>query len=201
MTIRWVLFDADGVLQQMPSDWQASLVALLGDDPAATLKEIFDAEREQAMTGGDFTAVLTGVLRRRQLEVDPQVVLQSWRSLEVDPDLTARIRQLRAAGIGCALATNQQNVRVAHMRSMPEYATLFDEQFYSSEIGAAKPDPAFFTAIIDRLTIEADQALFIDDVADNVAGARVAGLQAEVFAKSAGLPELERILQLHDVGA
>lgn len=204
MTISWLLFDADGVLQRTPAGWQTAMLALLRDDrrgidAEATLAEIFAAERAEAITGGDFTAVLTGVLRRHRLDVDPQAVLDSWRNLQVDSPLIERIRELSATGIGCALATNQQDVRVAHMRAMAEYAGVFDEQFYSSELGLAKPDPAFFGAIVDRLDIAADQALFIDDVAANVDGARDVGLQAEVFAEWAGLPELDRILRLHNI--
>lgn len=199
MTIRWVLFDADGVLQRPPAGWRQELLARLGPDPEAVLEEIFAAERSQAMTGGDIVPVLAEVLARHRLDVDPRTVLQSWRQLEVDDTMTDRIGELRAAGLGCALATNQHNVRVAHMRAMTAYQGLFDEQFYSSEIGRAKPDPEFFRTIVDRLGIPAEQALFVDDVPDNVAGARRAGLAAEVFAKSAGRTELDRILRIHRV--
>ncbi|SDS55331.1 HAD family hydrolase [Microlunatus soli] len=204
MTITWMLFDADGVLQRMPVGWKSSLLDQLTDgrsdtDPEATLAEIFAAERARAITGGDFTAVVTEVLQQRRLDVDPQAVLNSWRTLEVDPQLIARISDLRAAGINCALATNQQDVRISHMRAMPEYADVFDRQFYSAELGLAKPDPAFFAAVLEELGIAAEQALFIDDSAANVDGARMAGLRAELFSQSAGRGELDRILSLHGV--
>ncbi|HEY9291436.1 MAG TPA: HAD-IA family hydrolase [Microlunatus sp.] len=199
MTIRWILFDADGVLQQMPEGWRDRLLGQLGDEPVETLAELFTEEREQTMTGGDFAALVTDALQRRGLDTDPEVVLDSWRTLVVDEPMTDRIRKLRAAGIGCALATNQQDVRVTYMRSMPEYADLFDQQYYSSELGLAKPDPAFFGAIIGQLGIAPREALFVDDVEVNVAGARAAGLNAEIFAQNAGIDELERILALHGV--
>ncbi|QDP95054.1 HAD-IA family hydrolase [Microlunatus elymi] len=194
MTISWVLFDADGVLQRMPPGWQDSLLGRLGDEPVETLAELFTREREETIAGGDFGALVADTLRRRGLSTDPELVLDSWRTLVVDRQLTDRIKKLRTSGIGCALATNQQDVRVAYMRSLPDYADVFDEQFYSSELGLAKPDPAFFEVIIQRLGIEPDEALFVDDVAANVAGARVAGLAAEVFEQDAGIAELERIL-------
>jgi putative hydrolase of the HAD superfamily len=192
-SIRWVLFDADGVLQQMPADWQEPFEKLLQPDPLGTLQELFELERP-TMTGGDFTAVVAGVLDRRGIDADPEEVLQGWRSLVVDPDMLGRVADLRATGIGCALATNQQNVRVAYMRTLNAYVDAFEAQFYSSELGLAKPDLAYFTAIVERLRIEPGEALFLDDREDNVAGAREAGLAAEVFAENAGLPELDRIL-------
>jgi HAD superfamily hydrolase (TIGR01509 family) len=198
--IRWVLFDADGVLQRMPPHWQQPFEELLQPDPLGTLRELFAAERP-TMTGGDFAAVVADVLQRRGVDADPDQVLQGWRSLVVDPDMLARVAKLRAAGIGCALATNQQNVRVAYMRTLDAYVDAFDEQFYSSELGLAKPDPAYFAAIVERLGVRPEDTLFLDDREDNVAGARAAGLAAEVFTENAGITELDRILQQYGISA
>lgn len=199
--IGWLLFDADGVLQQIPEGLMSDLAGHLGADPDRVLQDILAAEQQLTMTGGDFRVVLSDTLRRCGLEdADPEQVLGCWRMLEVDPEMTAAIRRLRQAGLGCALATNQQNVRVAHMRAMPEYAGVFDEQFYSSELGVAKPDPGYFTEITRRLRIRPDQALFLDDRDDNVAGARQAGLAAEVFTQNAGVTELDRILTAYGIG-
>jgi HAD superfamily hydrolase (TIGR01509 family) len=195
--IRWMLFDADGVLQNFPADWAASMHGQLGADTQATLTEIFAVEQATTMTGRDFRPVLAEVLRKLGLDTDPELVLQLWYQLEVDAAMVERVRALRESGIRCALATNQHNVRALHMRAMPEYEGVFDEQFYSSELGVAKPDPAYFTAIVERLGIEPAEALFVDDRDDNVEGARQAGLQAEVFAKNAGVVELDRILAAH----
>jgi len=194
-TIRWVLFDADGVLQRSADGWQQRLLELLGD--TMTLEQLFAAEREQTMTGGSFRQLVSDELRRQGVQTDPEVVLDVWRDLIVDEEMTARIGQLREAGLKCALATNQQDVRVAHMRSMPEYDGVFDEAFFSSEVGLAKPDPAFFTRIVERLEVPAEEVLFIDDVQANVDGARAAGLQAEVFDHDAGVTELDRILKAY----
>lgn len=195
-TIRWVLFDADGVLQRSVDGWQQRLLGLLGDD-TTTLEQLFAAEREQTMTGGSFRQLVAGELQRRGLQTDPEVVLDVWRNLIVDEEMTTRIGELRAAGIKCALATNQQDVRVAHMRAMPEYDSVFDDQFYSSEVGLAKPDPAFFAHIVEQLGVPAETALFVDDVPANVDGARAAGLHAEVFEHDAGVAELDRILEAY----
>src|SRR5690606_2982010 len=111
----------------------------------------------------DFRVVLADTLHRLGLDTDPELVLELWYRLDVDAEMVDRVRALKASGIRCALATNQQNVRAAHMRKMPEYAGVFDEEFYSSELGVAKPSPAYFTAIVERLGIQPDEALFVDD--------------------------------------
>ena len=191
--IRWVLFDADGVLQQMPPTWLQDLQTLFGEHAEEALPDLF--EREFAIqSGGSFRAVVSAVLQEYGITVDPDEVMQGWRSVQVDPAMLGRIADLRARGIGCAMATNQHDVRVAYMRSLPDYAGVFDEQFYSSELGFAKPDPDYFRAIVKRLDARPEQTLFVDDRDDNVAGAREAGLQAEVFTAHGGVVELDRIL-------
>lgn len=200
-TIRWVLFDADGVLQAMPEGWRDRLLALLGDEPAETLLQLFAGEQEETLTGGSFRAKVAEVLQRQSVRTDPEQVVESWRHLVVDPGMTARIAELRAAGVRCALATNQQDVRVEHMRSMPEYDGLFDEQFYSAELGLAKPDPAFFSTIVQRLGVPAGDVLFVDDVPANVEGARQAGIHAELFEQHGGVNELNRILAEYGIGS
>lgn len=196
--IRWVLFDADGVLQRMPADWQDRIEPLLGDEPFDTLVAIMAAESE-AITGADFAGILKDVLRSRRVDSDPEELLAFWRMLEIDPEMLQRIASLRSRGLGCALATNQHHIRVAHMRGLPEYQDMFDAQFYSAEMGIAKPDPAYFTAIAERLQTPPAQLLFVDDRADNVAGARVVGLQAAEFAPHGSVGELDRILTHYQV--
>ena len=73
------------------------------------------------------------------------------------------------------------------------YDEVFAELFYSCDEGVAKPDPAFFRRAVERLAVAPERTLFVDDNRDNVAGAREAGLVAELFAQDGGRPELERI--------
>ncbi len=45
----------------------------------------------------------------------------------------------------------------------------------------AKPDPAIYRLALDRFGLRAEEALFIDDRADNIAGAEGAGILGHVF--------------------
>ena len=110
-------------------------------------------------------------------------------------------RRARPAGHGfrCALATNQQNLRGAYMRGSLGFEEVFDEQFYSWELGLAKPDRATSARSWTGSTPAADHVLFLDDNAANVAGARAAGLQAELFPRDGGLAALTPILARHGI--
>lgn len=63
------------------------------------------------------------------------------------------------------------------------------ERYLSHEIGLAKPSRESFLEVARQARIDPARAVFFDDVAANVEGARVAGLQAEVFVDQAGLAE------------
>jgi putative hydrolase of the HAD superfamily len=92
------------------------------------------------------------------------------------------------------LATNQQNLRGAYMRNSLGFETIFDEQFYSFELGFAKPEAEYFRAIMDRVGVAPDRVLFIDDHDDNVAGAREIGIHGEHFPSDGGVAALSAIL-------
>jgi putative hydrolase of the HAD superfamily len=60
----------------------------------------------------------------------------------------------------------------------------------SHELGATKPDLASYKLVAERAGLPPESLLFFDDVPANVAGARRAGWQAEVFTREAALRAL-----------
>jgi putative hydrolase of the HAD superfamily len=86
------------------------------------------------------------------------------------------------------------------MREVLEYGKVFDRLFFSCEIGCSKPNPSYFTAILDALKIAPHAVLFIDDVEANVAAASSVGIRAELFAPESpaeAVAEMHRILFRH----
>lgn len=61
----------------------------------------------------------------------------------------------------------------------------FRDIFVSSDLGLRKPDRAAFAAVAGRTGFRPAEILFFDDTAENVTGARAAGLQA-VLVRSSG---------------
>jgi putative hydrolase of the HAD superfamily len=194
-----VLFDADGVVQQTPPGWEAELNAVLGSAPQVEqlLLELFTAELPALAGDRDFAEVTREVLARWDLADRTEEVLAFWTRLELDEGVTELIRELRAGGAACYLATNQHHLRRAYMSTSLGYDELLDGQLYSCDLRVAKPDPAYFTAALERIGRPAGTALFIDDREANVLGARSAGLRAEVFHLSSGADALRAILSSH----
>jgi putative hydrolase of the HAD superfamily len=129
--------------------------------------------------------VATGV---RVVLWDADGVLQhgpaDWRARLVLVD------EVRSGGVRCALATNQHDVRRAWMRDTLRLDAHFDAVYYSSELGAVKPEPAFFGRVLADLGLAPTEVGFVDDSPANVEGARATGLRAVRHDPASGAPAL-----------
>lgn len=187
MTVATVLFDADGVLQFAGSLYE-QFERRYGWS-AARLREFFDhlfherPEYDGGLTGhGDLLAALRIALPEWGWTAPVEAFLRDWLTLGAvpDPAALALVAALRRHGVRCALASNQNPVRARFMDEELGYRELFDERFYSAALGYAKPDPAYFRAVLAVLGTEPGGVLFIDDSEANVDAARSCGLHAEL---------------------
>jgi putative hydrolase of the HAD superfamily len=198
--IRAVLFDADGVLQGALPGWKERLAELVPADRADEfVTEVFAAELPPLRGESSWPDELAKVLARWNVTAPLDDVLANWNAIEVYPGELDVVRAVRAAGTGVYLATNQQAYRAAYMRANAGYDAIFDAEFYSCDLGLAKPDPAYFATILAAIGTPGTDALFIDDNLLNVEGARTAGLHAEHFPPGSGPTALREVLSRYDV--
>jgi putative hydrolase of the HAD superfamily len=177
-----VLWDADGVLQRVPPGGQESMrPALEGrvEDIDTVLAQALSEERPALRGEVRWLDVLPGLLDRWDLADAYDDMVQVWLSIEPVDDSRALVGEVRRAGVRCYLASNQDAHRAHFMQQNLGYPDLLDGAFYSCDLGAAKPESAYFEAILARLALDADQVLFVDDNDTNVEAAREVGLRAE----------------------
>jgi len=62
-----------------------------------------------------------------------------------------------------------------------EEQKLFDVMIFSFEVGTTKPDPRIYEDTIQKLSVEAKECVFIDDVERYCEGARAVGMQAILY--------------------
>lgn len=62
-----------------------------------------------------------------------------------------------------------------------EEASLFDAFVFSYEVGVSKPDPRIYQIACERLAIEPDEAVIIDDRQLNVAAGESIGMRGLVY--------------------
>ncbi|MFO7584387.1 MAG: HAD-IA family hydrolase [Anaerolineales bacterium] len=64
---------------------------------------------------------------------------------------------------------------------------LFDGIFNSSELGAAKPDKAYFKEVMKRLRLTSEYIIYVDDSAANVQAAQHLGIKSHLYQDHARL--------------
>lgn len=183
MAITTVLLDADGVFQH-PPDFDGRMAVLL--EGRATTSELLDVERPSLAGGSGLRGDLDLFARSRGIRATPQEFLDVWLDVKPDIGVLALCDELRAGGLRVYVASNQQEIRGAHIAANLGYEAHFDGQFYSFMLGVAKPDHAFFEAIVGELGVTGAETLFVDDVEENVEAARTVGLTAELHDPSLG---------------
>ena len=88
------------------------------------------------------------------------------------------VRALREAGIRTSVITNNAVEFAPFWRPILPLDELFDDVVDSSEVGVRKPDPRIFHLAAERLGVEPERSMFIDDYDGNVVGARAVGFEA-----------------------
>lgn len=198
MPIQTLLWDADGVLQYPTVRWRQGLAALLAPDYEAQidplLQDILQAERDLLATPTGFVERMEESLTRLNLPVAVADLLNVITAIGIYTDVMEIVQAVRRAGIACHIASNQQHCRAQYMSTVLNYQTLFDQEWYSCFLGAAKPDVVFFERAVAALGCDANTVLFLDDRADNVAGAQQASLHAEVYHATQGPEVLRQML-------
>jgi putative hydrolase of the HAD superfamily len=100
---------------------------------------------------------------------------------ETDPIMIDWLRRLHAAGFLLAMLSNMVKEIHQHMDQHFEWLAVFQHTTWSYELGISKPAAAIYSHTLQKLGVNAYEALFIDDLAENVRGAEAVGLNAILF--------------------
>jgi putative hydrolase of the HAD superfamily len=199
MPIEVILIDADGVIQYAPEDWSDAFSRALNFENKDQLKsftsDVFAAETACLSRIDGFDEALHEVLESWGRIEQKSFVIETMLSIRPYNEVLEVIKSVRARGIRCFIASNQQMQRAKFMSTEFEYALKFDGELYSCELGAAKPSEIYFELALKAASAEASSTLFIDDRPENVAGARRAGLHSFVYDGRSGASTLESELR------
>lgn len=102
--------------------------------------------------------------------------------------VAALIRALKAKGYRLFLGSNTNVLHATfYRRQFAATLDFFDGLILSYEVGHLKPARAFFDACVRAAGVPAASCIFIDDMPENVEGAREAGLTAIHYASDEAL--------------
>ncbi|MFT5885971.1 MAG: HAD superfamily hydrolase (TIGR01509 family) [Arcticibacterium sp.] len=110
---------------------------------------------------------------------------KAWNALLLDlpPHRIKLILELQSS-YPVYLLSNTNNIHITRCNrifreefGIPDVKTLFKRAFYSYEMGLWKPDPKIYQEVLDEIEQKAEDVLFIDDNASNIASAAKMGFQ------------------------
>ncbi|MBI5593893.1 MAG: HAD family phosphatase [Deltaproteobacteria bacterium] len=189
-----ILFDLGGVLvelpaQPIPADWTdrapASGQKSSGwlTSPAAT-----------AFEKGEISAsrFADEIVKEMKLSITPDEILARFTFWPkgLFPGTKALIGRIPPQ-YTLAIFSNTNELHWPRLMTEMGLEGCFDHYFASFKIGMAKPDPAAFRYVVNALSCEPSEILFLDDSQMNVDAARLVGLKAE---RVSGIGQVEKVL-------
>jgi HAD superfamily hydrolase (TIGR01509 family) len=106
------------------------------------------------------------------------MIQNQWPHAE--PSMVRLVKDLKKSGIKTGVLSNLWTGSIADVHAS-DWAQYFDVLGLSGEINSSKPEPASYQAVLDRLGVNPEEALFIDDLPGHIAGARAVGLHTHLF--------------------
>jgi 2-haloacid dehalogenase len=168
-------------------------------DPRALYRKIFASEAEvdwfighvctaawnhEQDRGRSFEDGIAEAIARHPAHADAIAAYDSrWAETIVGPiaGSVAILEALSAQGTPVYAITNWHQDKFRETRGRFGFLSLFRDIVVSGEERLVKPDAAIYRRLLDRNRLDASTCLFIDDNADNVAGAEAVGMTAHLF--------------------
>lgn len=118
-----------------------------------------------------------------------------FAGLEPNSRLIEYMRSLRGRGYRMAICTNNVREWESLWRAKLPVDEIFDVVVDSGFVGVRKPEPEIYALTLERLGIEAPQALLVDDIETNCDAARALGMATVWFRESEqAIAEIEGLL-------
>jgi HAD superfamily hydrolase (TIGR01509 family) len=103
-----------------------------------------------------------------------------WDGDAIDQKLIAFLRAQKGRYTTALLSNAWPSAREA-LTDYYHCMDAFDVSMFSYEVGLAKPDPAIYRQILERVGVKAEEAIFVDDVKENILAAAALGIHGIQF--------------------
>ena len=197
-TFRAVYFDLGGVIVRTGDrEPRTKLAERLGMTYEELAKAVFENESSARASLGAISTEEHWAAVVQRLGLPPaqaDIVRQEFFAGDIpDLGLIAFIRSLRPK-YRTGLISNAWPDMRAFLVSQ-NIADAFDELIISAEVGIAKPDARIYQLALEKMGVAPAEAVFVDDFARNIAGARAVGMYAIQFTQpDETLEELKQLL-------
>lgn len=192
-----LIVDFGGVLTT--SVWPAFESFCVGEGLEATkVRDLFRGESEalRLLRGLETGALPGDEFERRFAELlsvtdHEGLIGRMFAALRPDDAMVAAVRAARLGGVPTGLISNSWGLGIYDRLG----TNLFDATVISGEVGLHKPQPEIYLLACERLGVEPGDAVFVDDLRENCAGAEAVGMTAVLHRDAAEtIAELEELL-------
>jgi epoxide hydrolase-like predicted phosphatase len=199
MVIKAIIFDLGGVLLRT-ADFspREHLAARLGMNRRELEAFMFGGESGEQAQRGEISVAEHWENLRQKLNCSTQdiraLIDEFFARDELDQALIDYIRELHQTYKTALLSNAWDDMRKV-IADRWHFDDVFDTMVISSEVGIVKPDPRIFHLTLEKLGVQPNQAIFVDDMSRNVEGAQRVGLKAIRFQDTPQMKaELEQLL-------
>jgi putative hydrolase of the HAD superfamily len=176
-----VLFDFGGVLTTPVWDSFAAFCRTEGLEPDR-VKNLFRTDPEALedlrklevgeMTEYDFEQIFA----KRLGIADPEgLIVSMFAGMQPEPSMVEAVREIRRGDLKTALVSNSWSTDHYDRELLAE---LFDTSVISGEVGMHKPQPEIYRLATERLGVQPEACIFVDDLQENCEGAEAVGMTA-----------------------
>ncbi len=178
-----VVFDMDGVLIDTEKiyrqSWKknAATIGMSEDEMEHWCDWIAGGNTEsnarlfKSIRGEDFDYL---AFRQRTMDLFNEHVAKY--GIDIKPYVEDTLKFLKEKGIKIAVATSTSRDRAMQRLESVHIAEYFDEMVCGDEIAKGKPDPDIYYRACEKLGIEPEMAVAVEDSMNGVVSASVAGL-------------------------
>lgn len=182
--IQWVVFDLGNVVLKATAALP-DLAALLAAGENELTEAYFTHRAEydrHSDPAGYWQAMATslGLAAPNERLLAELVRIDDLGWSATDPDTMALMADLAATGTSLAVLSNAPS-SMGRLIESQQWAGSFRHLIFSGDLGVMKPDARIYLELLERLSAEPAAVAFLDDRADNVAGAIAVGISGLLF--------------------
>ena len=181
--IRAVMFDFGGVISSSPFEAFGHLESERGL-PTGFIRTVNatnpDTNAWAKLERGEvdvetFGSMWSAEARAAGHELDGRLVLERLAG-EIRPQMVTTIRACGTAYKTACLTNNFTRAEAVLSVEVTGIYALFDEVLESRVLGVRKPDPRFYQLACERLGVQPEECVFLDDLGVNLKPARALGM-------------------------
>jgi len=159
----------------------------LGDRIGRTSEEVFTALFTDDLEARFESGLLTGPAYHQEVQTRLGAELPYGEFFPMCGDIfseipgTFELLERLHARYPLVLLSDTNEIHFGYVRQTVKALQLFTDYVVSYEVGAMKPDPRIYRAVLRRAAVPASACVFFDDRLPNVEGARRVGMHAFEF--------------------